>query len=394
MLLAAFIDAGADQKIIQRVVEQIPSHYTKCKSLHLEVEEVKVYGFRACRVNFKIGEDSHGTEAKQLVDASEAIATASEMSSKASSFAVKAVRTLIETESKLHGVALDYTHLHEAGSADTLADIFGVAAACDSLNVFDGTIMSTPVAIGQGTVTFSHGTLAVPAPAVLEIARRYHIPITGSSEPVELATPTGMAMLANMAHQFTEAYPAMIPHKVGYGAGRFQLQSSPNFIRVTLGSSSDNMKSDVVQLLETNLDDVSGEVLAHAMQTLVDSGARDVWITPAQFKKNRPGQVLHVLCDVKETEEMTRRIIEETGTLGVRYKQWHRFVLERDIETLDVEIEGKRFQVRVKIARDGPRVVRLKPEFEDIRQIAKETGLPARRVEDIVLGKAEVYRGA
>lgn len=379
MLLAAFIDAGANQEMVQRVLEDIPSHYPKCKSLHLEVAEVKMCGFRACGVNFKIVEDAHETEARELVSAAEAIAAASEMSSKASSFAVSSVRTLIETESKLHGVALNNTHLHEAGSADTLADIFGVAAACDSLNVFDGIVMSTPVAIGRGTITFSHGTLAVPAPAVLEIARQYHIPITGSSEPVELATPTGMAMLANMTQEFIEAYPAMIPHKVGYGAGKFQLTSSPNFIRIALGSRSDNMKSDVVQLLETNLDDVSGEVLAHAVQTLVDSGARDVWITPAQFKKNRPGHVLHVLCDVNETEGMVRRIMEETGTLGVRHKQWHRFVLERETKTLGVEIEGERFEVRVKIARDGAgSVTRLKPEFEDIRRIARETGLPAQ----------------
>jgi len=250
------------------------------------------------------------------------------------------------------------------------------------------------VAIGRGTVTFSHGTLAVPAPAVLEIARQYHIPIIGSSEAVELATPTGMAMLANMTQEFIEAYPAMIPHNVGYGAGKFQLTSSPNFMRIVLGSRSDNMKSDVVQLLETNLDDVSGEVLAHAVQTLVDSGARDVWITPAQFKKNRPGHVLHVLCDVNETEGMVKRIMEETGTLGVRHKQWHRFVLEREIKTLGFEIEGKKFEVKVKIARNGSgSVTRLKPEFEDIRRIAREIGLPARRVEDIVVAKAaEAYR--
>jgi uncharacterized protein (TIGR00299 family) protein len=317
------------------------------------------------------------------------------MSSKASSFAVSSVRTLIETESNLHGVPLNSTHLHEAGSADTLGDIFGVAAACDSLRVFDGIVISTPVAIGHGTVTFSHGTLAVPAPAVLEIARQYHIPIAGSSESAELATPTGMAMLANMTQEFVEAYPAMIPHKVGYGAGKLQLTSSPNFVRITLGSRPDNtnMTSEEVQLLETNLDDISGEVLAHAVQTLVDSGARDVWITPAQFKKNRPGHVLHVLCDVNETERMVRRIMEETGTLGVRHKQWHRFVLEREVKALSVEIEGKRFEARIKIARDGSgNITRVKPEFEDVRRIASEIGLSARRVEDIVIGKAvEAY---
>jgi uncharacterized protein (TIGR00299 family) protein len=390
MLLGALIDAGANPRKIQQVLDMIPLHYSKCKTIRLQVGDVSTHGFRACGVEFKIVEDGQEARAEELLEAAQDITKASQISKKAVIFVTNSVRDLVTVEERLHGVALNSAHLHEAGSADTLADVLGVAVACDELGIFDGEIYSTPVAVGGGVISFSHGTVATPAPAVLEIARQESIPIHGGPENVELATPTGMSMLANLAHSFVENYPALVPEIIGHGAGRRELTAAPNLLRVVIGHRMQtHLGTDTVNILETNLDDLSGEMLAHALQQVLDSGAKDGWITPAWFKKNRPGHVLHVVCDSTEAERLANVIMEETGTLGVRYQQWNRFTLQREIRTLKVEIEGRKFDVRVKYARQrSGRVVNVKPEFDDIHVIAKELSMPARRVSELVLREA------
>ena len=349
------------------------------------------HGFRACGIDLEICEESpeenHEISANQFMSATKRIMQDSNLSKQALDFALNSVTMLIDVESRLHGTDINETHLHEAGSADTLADVFGVAAAMDSLNLFSGDIVSTPVAVGGGHVKFSHGTLSIPAPAVMEIVRRNQIPILGGPAAIELATPTGVTMLANLAQDFSTVYPEMIAEKVGYGSGRITLNSSPNFLRIVIGTRLETAPKtkETVQVLETNLDDLSGEILSHAMQRLIEAGAKDAWITFGLFKKNRPGHVLHVLCDPQDTEKLSKLMIEETGTLGVRQQFWQRLTLNREVQSMNVEISGRTYEVRIKLARDAAgRILRVKPEFDDIRMIAKEVGLPARRVEEIV----------
>jgi hypothetical protein len=389
MLLAALIDAGADRRAIERVLEQIPRNYPKCRSLSLDISEVKTHGFRACGVNLRIDEDAEETRAEELLGAVQKVAAVSGLSEKAASFAINSIRTLLEAESKLHGVSLSSTHLHEAGSADTLADVLGVAVACDSLGIFDGETHSTPVAVGGGITVFSHGKLTTPVPAVLEILRQKQIPITGGPEAVELSTPTGVCMLANLVESVVVNYPTMISEKVGYGAGTKELPSSPNILRVVIGRSIDHgLDTDTVQILETNIDDLSGEVLGHALQHLLDSGARDAWISAAQFKKNRPGHVLHVLSDSKDVSRLVEVMMQDTGTLGVRYHQLARYTSPRDVRNVKVRIGRQSYDVRVKFARDASgRAFRVKPEFDDIVAIAKTLSRPVREISDIVISE-------
>ena len=389
MLLAAFIDAGADQPFIDRILQLSPSYYSKCESIRLERKDVKIHGFRACRVDIKISEDQSDTDADTFSKTIEKIAKSSGMGEKATEFAINSANLLIAAESKVHGAQTSETHLHEAGSTDTIADILGVAAACDSLEIFEGTIYATPVAVGGGVVSFSHGTVSTPAPAVMEIMRQKKIPVVGGTEPLELTTPTGITMLANLKPNFLETYPEMIAEEVGYGAGMKELASGPNFLRVVLGQTNSTSKSskfsDRVLVLETNLDDLSGEFLSYALQRLIDSGAKDAWITSAQFKKNRPGFVLHVICDQKDTEQFSRIIMEETGTLGVRYQTWNRIVLDRNVRTVSVKLKGISFNVRIKYAMDSTgKTVRAKPEADDIQEIARTLQLSAREVARMV----------
>lgn len=386
MLLAALIDVGADVHAIQNIMRLIPRYYPRCKSIILETKTVMNHGFRTSGIELKTSEEHEEVSTKRFRETTEELIRNSKLSVKATEFAKNSVNMLIDVESRLHGTDIHETHLHEAGSADTLADIFGVSAAADSLSLFDGNIVSTPLAVGGGHVTFSHGTLSVPAPAVMEMVRLRHIPITGGPEEVELATPTGVAMLANLAQDFVPFYPTMIAEKVGYGSGTNKLISSPNILRVIIGTQTEVYPAtEFIQLLETNLDDITGETLSHALQRLIESGARDTWITSAQFKKNRPGHILQVLCDPCDTERLSRIMMEETGTLGVRRQIMQRRILNRTLESMSVEVAGKRYNVRVKIARDAEgNIVTVKPEFEDVRLIAKDTEMPARRVEQIV----------
>lgn len=231
MLLGALIDAGAEVKNIQEILHLIPQHYSKCKSIHLETTEVKRHGFRARRVAPRISEDSAEAQAETMLDATEKIVNSFRMSAEAVTFATESIKTIIEVESRLHGISLKETHLHEAGSTDTLIDVLGVAAACDSLGIFKGETFSTPIAVGGGTVEFSHGKLAVPAPAVLEILRQNGVPLVGGPDDVELATPTGVSMLVNLADAFLQHYPSIVPEKVGYGAGNLDLPTTPNILR-------------------------------------------------------------------------------------------------------------------------------------------------------------------
>jgi len=391
MLLAALIDAGASVDVIREVLNFIPQSYPKCKAIQLQVKAMETHGFRASGVELIISEDEKETQAEEFEKATERIAKASRISSKAALFATNSVGELVNVESRLHGVQLKQTHLHEAGSSDTLGDIFGVAAACDALGLFDGMIFCTPVAVGGGTVDFSHGTLAVPAPAVLEIAKQRGIPIVGGPENVELATPTGMVMLANLVNSFVDRYPPIVPEAVGHGGGKKKLIRAPNLVRVVIGHDSESpFSTDTVQILETNLDDLPGEILGHTVQRLLDGGAKDAWITSAQFKKNRPGHVLHVICELQDLEKLADIMMEETGTLGVRYQHWNRFILTRELKTIQVEIAGRKFDVRVKFARQrSGKFMNIKPEFEDVQKLANELSMPARKVAELALDQAK-----
>jgi len=394
MLLGALIDAGAEVETIRQALDKISNHFKRCKSVRLNAVEVKKHGFRSCRAELTIAEETGQTRAEELVRAIQETAASANLSEKAKSFANNAIRLLTEVEGGLHGEASG-THLHEAGSADTVADILGTAAGCDSLTLFEGEIYSCPVAVGGGTVSFSHGTVSVPAPAVLEIARRYRIPIFGGPANEELATPTGMSILASLVSNFVDAPPLLTPHRVGYGAGKLELANAPNVLRLILGETAgQRFERDAVRVLETNLDDVSGEVVGTTLQRILDAGAKDAWVTPAQFKKSRPGYVLHAICDRDELEKISRIMMRETGTLGVRYQPWDRFVLQREITTIKLELEKLVFDVRIKVARDRfGEIVRIKPEFEDVDSISRRTSLPAREISALALEQARKELG-
>ena len=302
----------------------------------------------------------------------------SELKAEVKAKALAVFERIALAEAKIHGCDIDTVHFHEVGGIDAVVDIVGVILALDYLNVTQ--VTSSPLPLGSGTVTCAHGVLPVPAPATLEILKG--IPVYGCDSGGEIITPTGAALAAELSHTFGPM-PQRIVSAVGYGAGKRETKGLPNLVRMILGKEPHEAKAMVE--LACNIDDMSPELLGHAMETLFHSGALDVWFTPIQMKKNRPASQLSVLCTEGNRERITELILTETTTIGVRWQRINRTVLERQAIVLHCpsgEIAAK--EVRLP---DGS--TRITPEYESCRLLARQKGCPLSNIYTEALGTAQ-----
>jgi len=393
MMVGALLDLGAST---ERVIEamQAPRDYLKgCKSLEITVRDVIRKGFRARKVDVKAEEEVDERTAAELIEAATNSMNSLEISDKARQFALTCLNTLTDAESKIHGKSADaaHTHLHELASVDTLADIIGSAVALDDLNLFTGTkIYSTAVTVGGGLLKFSHGTVSSPAPATLEMLRSKGFPMVGGPVEAELATPTGASLLINLAHEPVRFYPSMKPTAVGYGAGSKDFAEMPNILRIVLGEPCDSgLLTDEIYVIETNLDDTTGEIIGHTVDRLLHEGARDVSIIPMFTKKNRPGQIIKIIADNTSLEHLSRILVEETGTLGVRFYPCERRILARESASVEVMVNDTKETVTVKVARDSRgEIIQIKPDYDEVKRLADRTGMPFREITELVMSKA------
>ena len=275
---------------------------------------------------------------------------------------------LAEVEGKLHRRPPEQVHFHEVGSHDAMIDIVGSAAALEVLGIDE--VAASPVATGMGTVRSAHGFLPNPSPAVVRLLQG--IPTWGRDVSVELTTPTGAAILAATASSFGPL-PAMEIAASGFGAGAHDIDGLPNCIQVVVGRSTvrGQLQGQPVMVLETNLDDVTGEVLAHAVDALLAAGAHDAWITPIVMKKGRPGYTVAVLVDPSMAESVRAVLQAETGSLGVRGALLERWPASRVMD--EVDVEGVPVHVKVSPGR-------VKAEQRDAQRAAAQTRLPLREV--------------
>ena len=293
--------------------------------------------------------------------------------------ATGAFRLLGEAEASVHGTTLEEIHFHEVGADDAIADIVGAALLLDDLDVDQ--IVTTPLSVGGGTCEMSHGTYPVPGPAVLEIAERAAWSIRGGPIDAELLTPTGAAIMGQIA-EGVDSLPSLSVTATGYGAGDAAFEDRPNVLRGTLGDGGSRLVRDSITVLETNLDDASPEVLGGLQETLTAAGARDVSILPVTMKKSRPGHLVKVICKPEDAERVAHRLALETGTLGIReHGAGHRWTAKRRIETVDLSVDGEQFTVDVKIASttDGD-VYDISTEYDDAAAVAHETGRPIAEI--------------
>jgi pyridinium-3,5-bisthiocarboxylic acid mononucleotide nickel chelatase len=390
MFLAALIDLGASVEKIRFAIKSLENPEFGYENIKINIREVMRGEFKATQIDVT-SQSTRKRHGNQLVDIVEKAAENLALSSKAKAFASSVIRTLVAAESDLHKTSFNDAHLHEVALVDTAAEILGVAVALDDLGLFDAKIYSTPVAVGGGTFKFSHGTVSAPAPATLAILQTKNYPFQGGPVEAELATPTGVSILVNLAQEVNRFYPAMAPLKVGYGAGTKEFTEMPAVLRLTLGDSLDyGLVKDEIAVLETNIDDATGEVLGYAIDRLLAEGAKDVSITPMTTKKNRPGQIIKVIADQKDVAHLSRVLIDETGTLGVRVYYCERHIIARELVSVDLPIDGVKETVRVKVSKNGQgEIIRIKPEFEDLKRIAEKTKKPLREISDLAVSKTQ-----
>jgi uncharacterized protein (TIGR00299 family) protein len=286
--------------------------------------------------------------------------------------AQRTFRLLAEVEGAMHRMEPDDVEFHEVGAVDAIVDIVGTCAALEVLGI--DRIVCSPITVGQGTVHAAHGDLPNPAPAVVELLARRGAPSRGIADHKELATPTGVALMTALADEFGPM-PAFTVRSVGYGAGTADIPGRPNVVQVVVGdelaASATPAPGQPVQLFETNVDDATGEVIAHTIAALLTAGAHDAWATPIVMKKGRPAHTVHALCDPARAAEVSAVLVRETGSLGLRGALVQRWPQQRT--ELVVQVQGH--AVAVKMA-DG----RAKVEHDDAARAAAALGLPLREV--------------
>jgi len=297
------------------------------------------------------------------------------ISGNAKRVAIKIFETLGQAEAEIHSTSVERVHFHEVGAVDALVDIVCAAVGAESLAVQEW--VCSPLNVGGGTVKCAHGTLPVPAPATLKLLR--DAPVYSSGPQVELVTPTGAAIVRTLSARFAP-FPAMKIEKAGYGAGTRDFPERPNLLRITIGEAGladgASTSSERIMVLEANLDDLSPQVLAYAMERLLAEGALDVFSVPVQMKKSRPGALLTVLAKMEDANRLTKLIFAETTTLGVRRREEQRQTLSRRWQTVDTTWGP----VRIKIANMNGTVSNYAPEYEDCRALAEAHRVPLKTV--------------
>ncbi len=390
MILGALLDLGADVNKVTSAIKSLENSEYGYKNVVVDIKHVMRKEFRATEVDVT-AEGKTRKDGKQLIEIVEKTAENLKLSAKAKQYASNVIHTLVEAEAKLHGHHLADAHLHEVGLVDTAAEIIGSAVAMEDLGFFNAKIVASPVSVGGGLFRFSHGTVSSPSPAALAIFQSKKFPIKGGPVESELATPTGAAIIVNLADEVSRFYPEMAPVKVGYGAGGKEFSEIPNVLRITVGNPVENrLMKDQIAVLETNVDDVSGEIVGHTVDRLLAEGAKDVSIIPMHTKKNRPGQIIKVIADQKDTQHLSDVLINETGTLGVRVYQCERHIVARESCSVDLLIGGVKEPVKVKVSKNNNgQIIRIKPEYDDLKRLAEKTNKPLRELSGLVISRAK-----
>jgi pyridinium-3,5-bisthiocarboxylic acid mononucleotide nickel chelatase len=373
MALGALLDAGAD-------IDEISGHLAPLPvdPFEIEVEEVETHGLHACRVHVRTGPGSVIRTYANI----RSLLEGAELPEDARALASRIFRRLAEAEAVIHRRDVEQVTFHEVGAVDSIVDIVGTALALTQLGI--ERVFSSPVPTGLGMVRTQHGSMPIPAPAVVELLRG--APMFSRGVPIELVTPTGAAILAATVEGFGDM-PMLRPDAVGYGAGTLR-SDFPNVLRVIVGeedasqlaapyvAGSGDATAEVV--LETNVDDMSPELASYVLERLLGEGAQDAWLTPIVMKKGRPTLTISVLCGPARADDLRALLFRETGTLGVRASRVDKRALDRE----HITVATRHGSVRVKVGSMDGSPVSVAPEYEDCARVAREAAVPLRDVFD------------
>lgn len=365
MCLGSLLDAGVDSNKLEKELKKLP-----LKNWDLQIFKAKSHGIVGTSVKIT----AHNVQPHRcLKDIKDIIATSS-LPITVIDKSTKIFQHLADAEGKIHGVDADNVHFHEVGAVDSIIDVVGSTLALHMLGA--ESIQCSPLPMGGGYIHCRHGLMPVPAPATAELLKG--VPLKKMDVTGELVTPTGAAIITTLASSFG-ALPEMSVDIVGYGIGNYDF-GIPNFLRVFIGNVANEKKFynlEDILVMETNIDDMSPELLGYLTEKLAISGALDAFIAPVYMKKNRPGYHLTVLCFPALMDFLLELIFKETSTLGIRFRITKRAVLKRTIE----EVETPYGKVRIKLARENEGTyIKAFPEYEDCKAIATEKQIPLMHV--------------
>ncbi len=369
MILGALVDAGLSPEDLRRELLRLP-----VGGYELDVRKVKRGGLRATKVEIRMEQETEGAETRKWRDV-EKIIKGSSLPEQVKQKGLSVFKGLFEAEAKVHGGRYDRIHLHELGAVDCIVDIFGTLIGLEMLGI--GSVYSSALNLGSGTVKTEHGLLPVPAPATAELLRG--IPVYSSGIPHELTTPTGAVLISTLAKGFGPI-PHMSISRTGTGAGSRNFKGEPNVLRILIGNESEEKAgdsgrgapSDEVTVIETNIDDMNPQVYEYVMEKMFEKGALDVFLTQVLMKKGRPGIKLTALCTEESKSALVDIILKETTSIGVRFYMAKRKILQREIKSRETEYGSIRF----KKSHLGKEVEKISPEYEDCKKIAKKYNIP------------------
>ena len=373
MIIGALVDLGANKDELKEIMEKSAEAFGKVK---VSFNKISKHGIDSTFCHVEMIEHQPPVNYPEFIEKIESL----DIDEKVKETSINVFERIAKAESKVHGKTLQTVHFHEVGASDAVADVIGSIYAYYSLNLNQQKIIGLPIAVGGGRVKTAHGTIPVPAPAVLEILK--DVNIVGGPVDSELATPTGSAIYAEICDEISEFIPPVKPKKIAYGAGKKDFDH-PNILRII--ETSDLSEKDTIDVIETNLDHLTGEEIGYLFDNLLDNGASDVSITPIIMKKNRQGSLLKVISKRKNRNQLVNVIFKETGSLGIRIApNLHRGIAKREFVKKEFEINGEIFEVTFKNGYVNGEIISSRAEYEDLKKIAQKTGLPLIKVKEMI----------
>ena len=370
MILGAMVDLGVDIKEIRNALKKI-----NLKGYKLHSKKIQRNGLASTQITVKIENKKHQhsppnrsfSDIRKLIDQSK-------LSLVVKNNSIEIFKRIAKVEAQIHNTTIQKIHFHEIGGIDSVIDIVGGVWAIESLNL--DIIKSSPLNVGEGFVNCTHGRLPVPAPATLKLLKG--IPVFSNGVKKELTTPTGAAMIGFYAESF-ESIPTMTIKNEGYGAGSHVIPSIPNLLRVFVGDIIKDKTNNLV-MIETNIDDMNPEIFETVMESLFSAGALDVYLSAIIMKKNRPATKISVLAECRSREKLSKILLTETSSFGVRFYSVDRLILDREVKKLKTSYG----LIKIKLGKLDGKIVQAAPEFEDCRKISRTKKLPVKKIYDEV----------
>jgi len=390
MFLAALLGLIPDHDLVLEQLNDLKSYLSGVKHLEITLRKIKRHGILVNYLDIALKETKNHRSSRNLMEALEKFSDDKHLSQRAKKFAINVLNRLIEAEKVVHGSIKESIHLHELSSVDTLIDILGAAKALDLLEMFkeNVSIYASAVPLGGGSIQAAHGKLPIPAPATVNILKNSEIQTRMGPVEAELLTPTGAALLVELCPQTQSG--EIVLKEVVHSTGNQEFDQFPNILRIYSGakqsSEYDTLSKyrEVVVKLETNIDDISGEILGDFMSEMQQEEILDIQLVSSVTKKNRPSYILKILCNPSNHFRLIKRILTDLGTLGVRVSQMERICVDRINKLYTVRINEQNFKVNYKISfidtPEGRKVINIKPEYEDLKVISSELQMPLKEI--------------